>query len=445
MSAVMSAQHIHLGEAIAVKFLHPRLAMDTVSVERFVREARATSRIKSEHVVRVLDVGATENGLPFIAMELLEGEDLGQTSATAPLTMMLAVDCVLQAADALAEAHAAGVVHRDIKPSNLWLARRRDGSPLVKVLDFGISKLVSTDGVVDRRLTETHTTFGSPTYMSPEQIRSAKNVDSKADVWALGVVLHELLTCQMPFDAPTVPGVLASIIADEPVRLRAVRPDAPAGLEAAILRCLEKDPMKRASLAELAFDLRPFASKLGEISCDRIAGGRTPASMPAPSNGGSAKRDLAFGTTEASLATTRLVAERVRSPGMRLGMGLGIVAIVSTSIVGARFTLFNTKNVGVLEPVQVPPRAAVALEPPPEAAGPEPSAAPSATTGSKPSIDPHPSPRRPGIKSHATAVTGGAVTATGGPAVATGVTAVATEGAAGPPLTAPPLSTTGRQ
>ena len=439
MSAVVWAQHIQLGEPVAVKFLHPKLARDHVSVERFVREARATSRIKSEHVVGVIDIGAMDNGLPFIAMELLEGEDLGHASATTPLTIVLAVDCVLQAADALAEAHAAGIVHRDIKPSNLWLARRRDGSPLVKVLDFGISKLLSAQGV-DRRLTETHThaVFGSPTYMSPEQIRSAKNVDHEADVWSLGVVLHELLTCRMPFEAPTVSGVLASIIADAPMRLREVRPDAPAGLEAAILRCLEKNPRKRASLAELAADLRPFASKLGEISADRIAGAGSPPtaiSLPPPSSGRISERDVALATTERNLATTRVVGSaRLRSSRMRVVIGLGIIAVVNSTIVAAKVTIFSTKPpIARVEPTAAPPPPAVGVESPAEVHDPAPPAAPSAAI-LKASTDARSPARKPALKPRGTIAT----------ATATATTSPTAGTALGTTTTAP-LSTTGRE
>lgn len=328
MGAVVAAEHVTLGEAIAIKFLHPKLARDSASVERFFREAKAATRIKSEHVVRVLDVGQTEAGIPFIVMELLSGADLGQILARGPLGVTDAVDFLLQAGEALAEAHAAGIVHRDLKPSNLWLAARPDGSPLVKVLDFGISKL-SAHAPGDPKLTETQSTFGSPTYMSPEQIRSAKKVDHRTDVWALGVVLHELLTGTLPFEADTVSGVLAAVSADPPVPLRALRPDAPPEVEAAILACLQKDLSRRCgSVAELAQLLAPFASQHGKISADRISriGGPSVSLLPPAASSGSFS---VGGVTQGTFSTAAPRPSARKSPlfGIALGMGLALVLI----------------------------------------------------------------------------------------------------------------------
>jgi len=332
MGAVVAAQHVQLEEPVAIKFLHPKLARDAASVERFFREAKATTRIKSEHVVRVLDVGQSESGIPFIVMELLQGADLGRVLAAGPLHVTSAVDYVLQASEALAEAHAAGIVHRDLKPSNLWLAQRPDGSPLVKVLDFGISKL-SSHAPGDPKLTETQSVFGSPTYMSPEQIRSAKKVDHRTDIWALGVVLQELLTGKLPFDADTVSGVLACIAADPPVPLRTVRPDAPAGLEAAILSCLQKDVSRRCqSLAELAGLLAPFASSVGALSADRIARigvPRTTSLVPAAPSSVSGDFSAVGGVTERSFSTAAALGPSRRSPllGVLLGVGIAFVMV----------------------------------------------------------------------------------------------------------------------
>lgn len=328
MGAVVAAEHVTLGEAFAIKFLHPKLARDSASVERFFREAKAATRIKSEHVVRVLDVGQTEAGIPFIVMELLSGADLGQILGRGPLGVTDAVDFLLQAGEALAEAHAAGIVHRDLKPSNLWLAARPDGSPLVKVLDFGISKL-SAHAPGDPKLTETQSTFGSPTYMSPEQIRSAKKVDHRTDVWALGVVLHELLTGKLPFEADTVSGVLAAVSADPPVPLRALRPDAPPEVEAAILACLQKDLSRRCgSVAELAVLLAPFASQHGKISADRISriGGPSMSLLPPAASSGSFS---VGGVTQGTFSTAAPRPSARRSPlfGIALGMGLALVFI----------------------------------------------------------------------------------------------------------------------
>jgi serine/threonine-protein kinase len=263
-------------------------------------------------------------------MERLEGADLGEHVTRGPLPIQLAVDCILQAAEALAEAHAAGIVHRDIKPSNLWLSHRSDGSPLLKVLDFGISKLAPTEGSDDPKLTETQAVFGSPTYMSPEQIRSAKKVDSSTDVWALGVVLHELLTARLPFEGESVAAVLASVSADPPAPLLAARPDAPAELANAILRCLEKDRSRRISLKELAMRLRPLASMAGAVSADRImnAGAPSASLLPPPPMPSSAPQAVAFGETDTALATTRLAPGTTRRRSMLIVTGAALVLAV---------------------------------------------------------------------------------------------------------------------
>ena len=273
MGIVVAARHETLDEMVAIKLLHPKAAKDALQVERFVREARATVRIKSEHVVRVLDAGAEEStGAPFIVMELLEGRDLGFVlSHFGPVPPVTAVDYIIQICEGLAAAHALGIVHRDLKPSNFFLTQRADGTPLVKILDFGISKAAQSDGSPDPRLTETQAVFGSPTYMSPEQIRSSKNVDARSDVWSLGVALFELLTGKLPFMADNVAGLLASVIADAPFSVSTFADGVPRELEAVVLGCLEKDPARRVgSAAELAMRLAPFASPDGALLATRV-------------------------------------------------------------------------------------------------------------------------------------------------------------------------------
>ena len=289
MGIVVAARHETLDEMVAIKLLHPKAAKDALQVERFVREARATVRIKSEHVVRVLDAGADEStGTPFIVMELLEGRDLGFVlSQHGPVPVQTAVDYIIQICDGLAAAHALGIVHRDLKPSNFFLTERGDGTALVKVLDFGISKAAQSDGSPDPRLTETQAVFGSPTYMSPEQIRSSKNVDARSDIWSLGVALFELLTGKLPFMADNVAGLLASVIADAPFHVSAFVAGVPPELEAVVIGCLEKDAARRIpSAGELAVRLAPFASPEGAqlaARVDRVARGlRSSQSLPPP-------------------------------------------------------------------------------------------------------------------------------------------------------------------
>ena len=247
MGVVVAAHHQHLEQTVAIKFLRRDAAKDEMAVSRFLREARAAIALQSEHVVRVMDAGRLDDGLPYLVMEYLSGLDLDQVLAQrGRLPLAEAVEYLLQAMEAVADAHAAGIVHRDLKPSNLFVTTRADGSPHVKVLDFGISKAFdAARGAKQPSLTVTSMTLGSPLYMSPEQVRSSKTVDARTDVWALGVIAYELLAGVQPFEAETVTGLCAKIVADEPVPLRSIRPDVPAAFEAVVLKCLEKSPAAR--------------------------------------------------------------------------------------------------------------------------------------------------------------------------------------------------------
>jgi serine/threonine-protein kinase len=217
---------------------------------RFEREARAASILGSPHVVRVFEAGVLEAGTPYFVMELLEGSTLEQMLTREPLSCATAVAYVLEALDAVIEAHAAGLVHRDLKPANLFVANTANGTSAIKVLDFGVVKEVQPDGP---QLTVTGSSVGTPAYMAPEQVRAGGTVDARADIWALGVTLYELVTGTLPFDASSVPGVLARILRDEPRPIRALRKDVPASLDLIVERCLAKDPaMRFASATELA-------------------------------------------------------------------------------------------------------------------------------------------------------------------------------------------------
>jgi tRNA A-37 threonylcarbamoyl transferase component Bud32 len=268
MGVVLAARHEVLGQRVAIKYLLPEVARaHKESAERFMREARASIELRSEHVARVLDVGTDADGAAFMVMEFLEGQDLQKASRTGPLAVSDVVEYVLQAAEALAEAHDLGIVHRDLKPANLFLASRRDGSPLVKVLDFGISKLSKSE----RGITRTDAVMGSPGYMSPEQIRSAKHVDRRADIWGLGVVMYELLAGKPPFDGDNVATLSAQIVLETPERVDAVRPEVPAALADVVARCLAKEPGERfPDMKALADALVPFATPRAALLAERI-------------------------------------------------------------------------------------------------------------------------------------------------------------------------------
>lgn len=269
MGVVAAARHTELHQRVAIKVLPEHLATDKDLVERFMREARASARLRSEHAVKVVDVGRRKSGSPYIVMELLEGEDLGALVDRGPMPIPEAVDYILQASEAVAEAHALGIVHRDLKPRNLFLTAKLHGKAHVKVLDFGLAKRIDMQ---DRALTATAAVMGSPQYMSPEQMKASRNVDIRTDVWSLGVCLYELISARMPFDADSVPIICAMVLKDDPVPLPSVRPDVPLGLWNVIQRCLQKNPEARfATMSELAAALEPFAPAHSRGSAERIA------------------------------------------------------------------------------------------------------------------------------------------------------------------------------
>ena len=374
MGVVVAAHHIHLDDRVAIKFMLPHALTNGEAVSRFAREARAAVKIKSEHVARVSDVGTLENGAPYMVMEYLEGRDLAQwIQQSGVLPIEQAVDLVLQALEALAEAHTLGIVHRDLKPANLFVIRTRDGQLSVKVLDFGISKMTRSPGVTpssDMDMTKTNAMMGSPLYMSPEQMQSAKGVDARVDIWAVGVILYEILAGRVPFGGDSLPEVLMGIMSAEPDPPRSRRPDLPHGLERVILKCLAKDRDQRyPTVAALAGDLLPFAPRRSKVSLERISGIMQAAGLSAtalPPSSDAAERALAGAGTEASWGQTADVGSRKTRTWVLGGAAAAGIVVVA----GALYLLGGSEPVG--------PASALAASATSAAPAGHPTAAPSA-------------------------------------------------------------------
>jgi eukaryotic-like serine/threonine-protein kinase len=349
MGVVVAATHLTLGTPVAIKFLRDDFSGRGDLAARFLREAKAAVAIQSEHVARVLDVGTLASGAPYMVLELLDGVDLGvELARLGRIPVDDAVEYVLQACEAIAEAHGKGLVHRDIKPSNLFLSRRADGSPLVKVLDFGIAKAMETSESAPN-LTATGSTIGSPMYMAPEQIRSARTVDARADVWSLGIVLHELIAGRTPFAGETSGAVFAAIAADAPTPLRQHLATAPKDLERVILRCLEKSPDARTpSVAALADDLAAFAPPRSRVSIDRVKATLTLLAAPKP---GKASADGAIAAATASSdAPTMIATAHDATPGdgnagpRRMPLVALVSALLGVLVAGSALALYASRS-----------------------------------------------------------------------------------------------------
>jgi len=272
MGVVVAATHVDLDQRVAIKVLQRSAAYNQDALNRFMREARAAAKIRSEHVARVMDVGKLDDGLTYIVMEYLEGNDLADVLKDGALPITAAVDYILQACEGISAAHAAGIIHRDIKPANLFLAHQPGRTNTVKILDFGVSKISKNNlGTNDATATQTGQVFGSPMYMSPEQLDSTVNIDYRTDIWALGVVLFELLAGKPPFGGKSSANIMTAVIRDPAPKLRTLRPDTPADLERVIAKCLEKErELRYATVIELAEALAPFGGKSAEETVLRI-------------------------------------------------------------------------------------------------------------------------------------------------------------------------------
>jgi serine/threonine-protein kinase len=353
MGAVYEARHARLGRRVAIKFLLPELAARPEILRRFENEAVAAGGLEHPNLVAVIDLGRATDGSAYLVMEFLRGEDCARlVRRLGPLPATRAVNIVLQACRGVAVAHDAGIVHRDLKPENLFLTDAGDGGDQIKVLDFGIAKLRPVDG---QAATRTGSTFGTTHYMSPEQARGASDVDARTDVWALGVVLYELLSGRKPFDSEQPLGVIHQILNATPPGLGAVRPGLLRGLVAAVERALRKDADQRfPSIRALASALEPFAGQARAGGEPEPAGATRPTPATAPSE-----------------------------PVLRRGLGrragtalalLGAVGIVAVSLLGAR---------GKAPPPAVPPPVATASPAP---------AAPATNAAAVPPAAPPPPP-----------------------------------------------------
>ena len=261
MAFIARATHLGLRKRVAIKLLHPKVLETPAVLARFRREARALAMLRSEHVVRVLDVDELPNHIPYMVLEFLEGEDLGRLlESRGTLPVAEAVSYMLQACDAIIEAHTQGIVHRDIKPANLFLARTQQGGQRIKVIDFGAARTkfaITSDP--EPSLTRTGLSLGTPGYMAPEQLRGEK-VDKRVDVWALGVSLYELLAGFPPFMGMDQASMVTQVLRTAPAPLSSLRDDIPVELDAVIRRCLAKVREQRmASVEALAEAIEPFA------------------------------------------------------------------------------------------------------------------------------------------------------------------------------------------
>lgn len=376
MGVVMAADHIALRTRVAIKFLLPQFAGNPDVVERFVREARAASKIKSEHIPQVFDVGTLENGLPFIVMEHLAGSDLDQElQRKGPLKVGDAVDCIIQAADALDQAHRMGIVHRDVKPANLFRAKSSDGTTRIKVLDFGISKFAE-EAMGDLSLTKTTAVLGSGLYMSPEQMKSARSVDHRSDIYALGVCLYELLSRTHPFTAESFPELCVKVNISESTPIASHCPDLPPGLAQVIHRAFAREVNDRFSnMAELAVALAPYSGGRSLAALESL-GQRAGVELPLLEISRGSMSSLRVGPPTTTPPKIRTGAAAAMAAGA-VGMGL-LAAAAGIWLVRSRST----------ETTPISPEASVAapLPSPPSALTPVVSAAePSAALPSAPS------------------------------------------------------------
>lgn len=388
MGVVLAAHHERLGQRVAIKVLHEQFARRRETVERFEREARLAASLRSDHVVRIHDVSATSEGIPYIVMEYLEGEDLGAIVARGPVAPTVAVDWVLQACEALSEAHALGIVHRDLKPENLFLVRRGPRTK-IKIVDFGISKAKNS-----ARITTENDRFGTPVYMAPEQLQSSLDVDARTDIWALGVVLFELLTQRLPWDGEELPELVAHVLTRDPHRAREYFPALSPALDALIARCLVRDRAGRPqTVEELADALAEHVEVVpASVRANRAALAETmetpdtawvPAGLPS-----SRPRRLARGLVAGAVASIAALGVVLATNRSTSAAAAGLVAPPPAS---TPFLVSTPVSTPVAAPPSPPPAPiAVAVpqaKPAPRASAPRPPRRPAPAPASRASAD----------------------------------------------------------
>ncbi|MDJ0764674.1 MAG: protein kinase [Myxococcota bacterium] len=322
MGTVYEATHRLIRRRLAVKFLHSQFVTSQEVVTRFQREAQAAAAIGHENIIEVTDMGSAPDGAPYIVMEYLEGNDLKQLIAKeGVLPPARAAHIAGQALFALQAAHQVGIIHRDIKPENIYLIDKPNRTDYVKLLDFGISKFRSLEAEGMKGLTQTGTVLGTPYYMSPEQARGDQNLSARSDIYAMGVILYQMLTGRLPFDAPNYNALLIKILTEDPDPPEAVNPDIPADLAATIKVSMARDPSARFDDC-LAFR-NQLASHIPGESAIQLDTGLSPASRTA------VRAALATGTeTPLEMTRTGLLAPK-RKWGLIAGGFLGLAVVAS--------------------------------------------------------------------------------------------------------------------
>jgi len=280
MGAVYEGLHEMLSKRLAIKCLHAQFASNPEIVERFYREAHAATAVGNEHIIEVTDVGTFDDGSPFIVMEFLDGVEFGkliEQEGSLPITRL--VHIVTQVCSALAAAHARGIVHRDMKPENIFLIPRGRDRDFVKVLDFGISKMREQNESIGGGLTRTGMALGTPYYMAPEQAQGVRDIDHRADIYSVGIILYQGLTGNLPFDAESYPALLLKIMSERPAPMRVFRNDIPDALEQVVMQAMARDRSVRFQTIEaLSAALSRFA--VLQTLPPSSLGSSTP--MPAP-------------------------------------------------------------------------------------------------------------------------------------------------------------------